>query len=231
MECLYAPQLYSGMKYIKIIGDNEIRHSRALRLKEGGQILITNGVGLCARASIMQIDKNEIHVKIMEELRDYGEIGKRFGLAFGILDNRERMEFAIEKAVELGATDFYPLSCEYSQRVTLSAERIKTKILSAVKQCCRACIPILHEPSAPKDFSLRIAPTFDTFLLADANGEAPTSISGSVIIAVGPEGGFSQTEISDFSANIVNLQKITLAPRRLRAETAAIAACAIVGAQ
>ncbi len=226
MECLYAPELVAGLRRIRIIGE-EARHVRALRLRPGERVMLTNGAGLCAVAALELAEKEAVTVVVLEELPGFGESHRRFGLALGILEHRERMEFAVEKAVELGATDIFPLQCERSARKTISVERLVAKMLAAVKQCRRAILPALHPPQSVRQFTDGIAPVFGVIFLADPNGTAPTHVSGAVAVAVGPEGGFSDGELALFG-ECANLQQLKLAPRRLRAETAAIAACAVI---
>lgn len=228
MECLYAPELVVGMSRLRISGD-EARHVRALRLRPGEHTMLTNGTGLCAVAALELAEKEAVTMVILEELPGYGELHRRFGLALGILEHRERMEFAIEKAVELGVTDIFPLQCDRSARKTVSAERLAAKVLAAVKQCRRAMLPVVHPPLTVRQFTKGIVPEFETIFLADENGTPPPHVSGAIAVAVGPEGGFSQGEMAFFE-ECTNLRLLALAPRRLRAETAVVAACAVVTA-
>ncbi|GAB1430400.1 RsmE family RNA methyltransferase [Ignavibacteria bacterium] len=228
MECLYAPELRAGIKTVNISDYDEVRHTKALRLRKGERAMLTNGCGLCAIAALNCSASNSASFTVLEELPDFGETGRRLGLALGILDSRDRMEFAVEKAVELGITDFFPLICERSQRKTASTERLNAKILAAVKQCRRAVLPALHAAVGISGFIAHSATDFKSFILADADGKPPTSVADSAVIIVGPEGGFSAHEIAIINTGAAHLQRLSLAPRRLRAETAAIAALAVI---
>lgn len=228
MECLYAPELRAGIKSVRIADYDEIRHVKALRLRKGERILLTNGCGLCATAALECIESGIISFKILEELPDFGETGRKLGLALGILDSRERMEFAVEKAVELGITDFFPLICERSQRKTAANERLRSKILAAVKQSRRAVLPTLHRALGISEFIEKNIANFNTIILADANGSHSLNVAESAVVIAGPEGGFSDCEVAVISNCTMNLQRLSLAPRRLRAETAAIAAIAAI---
>lgn len=226
MECLYAPDLLAGMSQLRISGD-EARHIRALRLRTGERSMLTNGRGLCAIASLELAEKGAVTMTILEEMPGYGELNRRFGLALGILEHRERMEFAIEKAVELGVTDIFPLQCDRSVRKTVSAGRLAAKTLAAVKQCRRAILPVIYPPLTVRQFTKEVAPEFETLFLADENGTAPQHVSGAMAVAVGPEGGFSESEMA-FFRECTHVRFLALAPRRLRAETAVVAACAVI---
>lgn len=107
MECLYTAELSTGMKTVRITDSDELRHAKALRLRKGERAMLTNGRGLCAIAVLNCMENSTISFAILEELPGFGETGRRIGLALGILDSRERMEFAVEKATELGITDFF----------------------------------------------------------------------------------------------------------------------------
>lgn len=226
VECLYAPDLREDTKELTLVGE-EFIHCKALRLHVSSRVILTNGQGLCAVASLGAFDKNGVKAQVIEVLKGYAEIGKKFGLALGILDNRERMEFAVEKAVELGITDFFPLACQRSQKTSVPRTRLEAKILAAVKQSRRSVLPKLHLIMTVKQFLETAVSAFDTLVIADTEGTSETPESSSVVIAVGPEGGFSPEENALLRSN-PQCRLLRLAPRRLRSETAVIAACAVV---
>jgi 16S rRNA (uracil1498-N3)-methyltransferase len=226
VECLYAPALTAQSSVILLYGDEQ-QHARALRLRGGEAIMLTNGIGLCAKARVQEVRKNEMQCAIEEILPDHAEHPYRLIAALGVLDNRERTEFAIEKAVELGAYDFVPLLSTHSERERTKADRIQAKILAATKQCKRARLMKLHSPQTLPDF-LQFLPNDARLILADADGAPPLesasslALSHTIAVAVGAEGGFTPEEIALLRSAPNNIAW-NLAPARLRAETALLA--------
>jgi len=227
MECLYLPELSENQNDINLIGD-ELKHLFVLRLRVGEKIIITNGKGLSAISSLKSISKNIAILSPQEYFINSGELAYPLGLAIGILDNRERFEFTLEKSIELGISDFYPLITDFTQKKTIQKTRLEAKAISALKQSHRSNLTTIHPPiSLQKLFSEQNK--FDTIILADYNGVKPelTKLFKSSLVLIGPEGGFSYNEI-EFIKNQKSAKSINIANRRLRAETAAILAVGLV---
>jgi 16S rRNA (uracil1498-N3)-methyltransferase len=225
MECLYTPHLLESAQTL-VLGDEARSHARALRLREGERVLLSNGAGLCAMARIHTIRNNEVLCALHEILPEYGELPYRLILALGILDNRERMEFAIEKAVELGVSEIVPLLAQHSERYAanrIKPERMTAKAIAAMQQSHRARLPHIHAPTSVE--GLQTLLSSDTkIILADVDGQLPHLLpvrNTSICLCVGAEGGFSEGEITLLKQDRRTIAW-KLAPRRLRAETAAI---------
>jgi 16S rRNA (uracil1498-N3)-methyltransferase len=225
MECLYAPHLLETAQTLTL-GEEARSHARALRLREGERVLLSNGVGLCAVASIHTIRSSEIICALHDILPEYGELSYRLILALGILDNRERMEFAIEKAVELGVREIIPLLTEHSERYAanrIKPERMTAKALAAMQQSHRARLPHIHTPTSIEALQT-LLPSDAQIVLADVDGIVPqpiTARNACICLCVGAEGGFSKSEVQTLKLDS-RTTAWKLAPRRLRAETAAI---------
>lgn len=220
MECLYAPDIEPHSTSIVLIGD-EAQHARALRLRTGENIMLSSGRGYCADAVVEEISKQEVTCRLVRILPEHGELPYRVIIALGILDNRERMEFALEKAIELGASDFVLLLTKHSERDRTKPERLAAKALAAMKQSHRARLTRLHEPMTPQAL-LTMLPAETRIVLADTEGQKPSPYCAeSVCLCVGPEGGFSEEE-QMLLRNDARTVLWTLAPTRLRAETAAL---------
>jgi 16S rRNA (uracil1498-N3)-methyltransferase len=220
MECLYAPDIEPHSINVVLTGD-EAHHARALRLREGEKIMLSNGRGHCADAVVEAIAKQEVTCRLVRILPEHGELPYRVIIALGILDNRERMEFALEKAIELGASDFVPLLTKHSERDRTKPERLAAKALAAMKQSHRARLTRLHEPMTPQAL-LTMLPAETHIVLADIEGQKPLPYHAeSVCLCVGPEGGFSEEE-QILLRNDARTVLWMLAPTRLRAETAAL---------
>ncbi len=218
MECLYLPELNSDSENITIC-DDEFRHLKALHARQGEELLATNGSGIIATLSITQIEKRNAVAQVVSYTDKSNAERHIKGLALGILDNKDRFEFAVEKAVELGISDFYPLLCEYSQRKQVNAERIISKSIAAMKQSKQYFLPIIHKPISIENLILS---SQSSILYADMDTESTMIINNcDSIIVIGPEGGFSDYE-NKLLNSAENCIGFTLGQFRLRAETAAI---------
>ena len=121
--------------------------------------------------------------------------------------------------MELGVSLFIPLLTDYSHKKAPNATRLQAKAIAAMKQCKRSRLPDIFEPINLQDI---IKFEFEKIILADEQGIKPIlpQESKSILLLVGPEGGFSTKEIKFLSK--LNIEKWRFANRRLRSETAAI---------
>jgi 16S rRNA (uracil1498-N3)-methyltransferase len=227
MECIYFTDFNEETKHI-LIQNEEIRHLRSLRIGKGDKILVSNGKGICAISVLINNIKGKYHFQVEEILKNYGELPYRLGLGVGILNDGKRFEFALEKAVELGITDFYPIISEYSEKKNLRLERLEKKVISALKQSKRSVLTNLHKPININDIHT-ISNEYDSVILADTEGINTNRkiLLKSTLCLVGPEGGFSDEEIYNLR-NLSNLTIWNLGKTRLRTETASTAILSIV---
>ncbi len=222
MHCLFHPKLKKGVQdYFFDI--DELKHLKALRLRVGEKVMITNGRGLTLLGYISYFQKNQLIIRDAEFFENTGELDFKISIGLSILENRERMEFALEKCIELGAKEFIPLITENCQKSTINHERLQTKSLAALKQCQRSELIKIYSPTDILSLEKKIN-DFDSIFLADINGETYNKNyrKGTNLILVGPEGGFSKAEVNFIKKNPKTIP-INLGNRRLRAETAAIA--------
>ena len=171
MECIFARELNLNSTKLSV-PTVEAKHLKALRIKDNERILITNGDGLSAVATIKRIDKNDYFAYIEELLPNYGELDYSLALAIGIIDSPTRFEFAIEKSIELGVSEIYPLILDYSQCKKINQERLTSKAISALKQCKRSRLPIIHNPQTLANLFTKISNCIEEnqIILADAGG-------------------------------------------------------------
>ncbi len=227
MNCIYLPELIKAVSEFHLPND-EIKHIKALRIGNDENLLATNGKGLSANGKVRFFKKNEVIFLPDEFIIYYGENAFTTGLAIGILDNKDRFEFAMEKAVELGINEFFPIISEHSQRKKVNLTRLRAKTISAMKQCCRSVLPIIHAPVTIEQL-LKHTGIYKRIILADMNGNKPENLRNKVstLLIVGTEGGFSSKEIEIMKSD-KRLISINLGNRRLRAETAAIVALGLL---
>lgn len=222
MECLYTPELTEATQSLVITGD-EYTHAKALRLSIGEQLQLTNGKGSTAVCDIVEITKKNLIVHI-ESIQLHTQPSRKVTVALGILDNRDRLEFAVEKAVELGVTDFIPLQTQFVQRRAHGIQRLESKAIAALKQSKQPFLLHIHPVQKLQEVLNSYSTT--TKVLADEYGNTPAGIENDILFLVGPEGGFSDAE-KKLILSQPNVQQWKLANSRLRAETAAISCMAI----
>ncbi|MDH5600048.1 MAG: 16S rRNA (uracil(1498)-N(3))-methyltransferase [Gammaproteobacteria bacterium] len=202
---------------------------KVLRLKQNAKLILFNGEGEEYSAMVESINKKSASVKILEQLEPVKESNLFIHLGLGI-SKGERMDFAIQKAVEMGVTEITPLFTEYCV-VSLDEKRRQKKvshwqgiIISACEQCGRSILPVLNPPvtlsiwaQATDDYSLIFDP------LATRTLKDITPDNNKLNLIIGPEGGLSSNEISDLNKK-ANFHAVKFGPRVLRTETAAVSA-------
>jgi 16S rRNA (uracil1498-N3)-methyltransferase len=226
MECIYSSDLEKNTNIVEISGD-EARHLRALRSRLGDGIEISNGRGLLSIAEILSESNRVYKCKIMEVHNNKGELPATLDIAFGIISDRNRLEFLIEKGTETGICNFFPVVTEFTQKGSVNIDRLRAKAMAAMKQCKRAILPHIHRVMNFDEIIGRLN-NYQNIILSDIHGTgiSDTSIHGSTLLMIGPEGGFSDNElhrVSEYDPLV-----LSLGTRRLRTETAAIITAGIV---
>lgn len=197
------------------------RHVAALRLRDGERVRVLNGRGLVGLCSVVRRGTDvQLAVHEMETRPRPASLT----LVMSNLDNRDRFEFALEKAVELGVTCFVPLLADRCQHQRVSMDRLRAKAIAAVTQCGVAWLPELLPPA-----TIDAVAWGSTVIVGDDRGARPTQqvLSGDVTVIVGPEGDFSDREKAILDG-LPQTQRWAVGSTRLRAETAAIALVSIV---
>ncbi|MDZ4746308.1 MAG: RsmE family RNA methyltransferase [bacterium] len=194
------------------------RHLAALRIRDGENVTIFDGKGLRAFCTLQGSPADGV-LTIVERTQTPAPLP--LTLAMGLLDSRDRLEFAIEKATELGVTSIVLLASDHASRMRATSVRILAKVIAACEQSGRFWLPEVHEPMSVEAFLGRNEGS--VLILGDQQGDHPSSLqSQHFAVVVGPEGGFSQREQALFSADQRTLRWV-IGRQRLRAETAAIA--------
>jgi len=234
-----------------ILTGDEAHHAlRSLRIQIGEQLLATDLFGISyscklkSHSSGAKGSELKAICSIEEILPEFGEPKRNVLLIQGLISQPSRWEFLLEKATELGANIIQPVTTERTERESFNRERSDRILRAAVKQTKRSRIPELREISSLEtaltdsikegrmvvmlhESVVRGLPSLHTKLIAgtallqkEFDGGEP------IAIAVGPEGGFSEDEVKAVSSSGAKI--VSLGPRRLRAETAAIAVLALL---
>jgi 16S rRNA (uracil1498-N3)-methyltransferase len=221
------------------LSDNAATHAtRVLRLSAGDKIKLFNGDGFDYSCELIGMKKNEVLAKVLSQIAVENESPLNIILLQGI-SSGERMDYTIQKAVELGVTQIQPLSTERSV-VKLSPERAQKRlehwqnvVIAACEQSGRAKIPPVAIPinlTAWLQANSHAGVAQNTFTRILLNPIGAIQLSAlpknmqNIQLLIGAEGGLSQAEI-DLATNH-GFQSIVLGPRILRTETAALTAIA-----
>ena len=225
MECIYLPEFNKNFE-IQKVNSEQSRHLRALHLNDGDKIMVSNGSGLLSECLVIREDRNDYRIKSLRIEENPGELYVDIHLAMGLIKSKDRFEFAMEKAIELGIKKFIPLITRYTEKQNVNLARLESKAVAAMKQSRRS---VLTSITSPKYLNELLNHNYKNIFLADENGiklkDFP--VKGKTLILVGPEGGFAKEEKELIRQN-VNTTMIKLGNHRLRSETASVTAVTLV---
>lgn len=222
----------AGKRTLVIDGEESFHLFKVLRTRAGENILATNGAGKTLLCVVTTAGKDRTVCEVVEEYDDLNTPRREFCIAMALLKPMSKVETALEKCTELGARRFLLFYSERSESGKPRVERLQTIIKSAVKQSLRSRIPELvivkdleNAAQHGRIYDARAAmhekaeESFTGRLHRMENG-------GSAIAMIGPEGGFSETEIAFLIEN--GYESLSLGKGRLRSETAAIAVATLL---
>jgi len=231
---IYLPQPLAVDQEV-LLDERALRHVvQVLRLKAGQSLILFNGAGGEYAAELVTVGKRQARVRLcgFRDISRESPLPTQLGLGIA---KAERMDYALQKAVELGVHRITPLQTERSV-VQLAGNRLQKKLahwqgilISACEQCGRNTVPDLAAPLSYMEWLAQ--PHTGARLILDPRAEhgltgltRPEALS----ITIGPEGGFSPREREQACA--AGLTGVAMGPRILRAETAALTALATVQA-
>jgi len=212
-----------------VLEGDEVHHAvKVRRLKVNEMIELFDGKGRGVTARVTGVGRDRLEAEVVEAVSESREPTRTIELALSLIHN-DRFELVLQKGTELGVSAFIPLESARSEisspRAAGKTERWKRILLEATKQCGRHRIPDLLDVA-----SFESALRFDgSPVILDVDlpsGSFPDPLTA-VRVMVGPEGGWSPEEIA--IGRTSGACFLRLGPRRLRAETAAIAAASLFG--
>ncbi|MDA8174088.1 MAG: 16S rRNA (uracil(1498)-N(3))-methyltransferase [Nitrospiraceae bacterium] len=225
---LYYPDLSPDCQ-IELTGEDFNYLKNVLRVNAGNRISLFDGKGNSAQAVITGVYSNRMTARtdgVSASVQTESPL--KTALLQGMLKG-QKMDIVIQKAVELGVSEIIPvITIRAEVRETRKIERWKKIAQEAARQCGRTVTPEISEPSALKD----CIKNFSSGVIFWEGGGKSLNKAGikrdntKLAVAIGPEGGFTEDEVS--LAKESGFCVCSLGPRILRAETAAIAALALV---
>ena len=198
--------------------------SNVMRLKIGRKFLVFNGVDGEFEAEIINKLNNAIKCKLNRKIRKQ-LVEPRLNLIFSLV-KKDRVFNIIEKCTELGVSNFQPIISERTQNTNFRLERFQLNAVEASEQTNRLTIPKINKVQKLSEV-IEDWNKSETIIFCNENGGKPiietlNNISKPISILIGPEGGFSKTELEYF-VNFDFIKPVSLGPRILRSDTAAIA--------
>jgi 16S rRNA (uracil1498-N3)-methyltransferase len=227
MTIFYQPTILETLA----LNEEESKHAiRVLRMNMGDEIGVLDGKGTIYHCKITIAKEKKCEVRIVSSHYTEKRLYK-IHLAIAPTKNLDRMEWLVEKCTEMGIDEISFLQTRYSERKEIKIERLHKIAISALKQSQNRHLPVLHEMVKIGEFLKKnkqesidnqrfigyVSEQYRTPL------KQLVTINGSYLILIGPEGDFSEDEITQ--AISLGFQPVSLGNSRLRTETAGLVAC------
>ncbi len=231
----YTDPILSSDNIVVLNEDNSKHVVQVLRMQEGKQLKLTDGLGNIFLAEITDAHKKKCTVKILEKTKEESPANK-VCIAISPVKNNSRLEWFLEKATEIGATEIVLLMCERTEKQHIRMDRLKGILVSAMLQSQQAWLPILEEPKKYVGY-IKSVVSANKFI-AHCEKENKHSLKNIVstfqpfnssTVLIGPEGDFTPQEITLALEN--NFMPVALGNTRLRTETAALVAATLLCVQ
>ncbi|MDJ0977092.1 MAG: 16S rRNA (uracil(1498)-N(3))-methyltransferase [Erythrobacter sp.] len=219
-------ELAQGLE-VRIEGNQAHYLGKVMRIAPGDAVIVCDDITGEWAARAASVDKRRVELQVVERLRPRERVPD-FWLCPALL-KKDRFDLVLEKATELGAARIQPVVTRRCVADKLNLDRARVLTIEAAEQCARTALPELGSP-AKLDTLLRDWPDDRALFFADEEGGVPAAeaFAGtrSAALLIGPEGGFDDAERAAIRAH-PQAQAISLGPRILRGETAAIAALSV----
>lgn len=228
MDYFYCPPEKISSDSLLIDGDEYAHLAHVMRKKQGDEVCIVDGVGNAYDVQLGEFKKHEVVAAIRQIHRHHHEPSIEVTLAVGILKNPSKFDFLVEKVSEIGVKEIIPLLTERTIPRHAKIDRWQKLALAAMKQSGRSYLPGVRKLTTLEEL-LSECHRFDLKIIAHEKASGAPDLEAiyspqrhAVLIVVGPEGGFSDGELTLFLQSGFHL--LHFGNRRLRTETAAIVA-------
>ena len=231
MHRFYCPDIADTLT----LGEEDSKHCvKVLRMGEGDIIEVVDGNGTLYSCRITMAHPKRCAIEVLEKYNQPPHWGTRITLAIAPTKVMDRMEWLVEKCVEIGVDRILPLRCHNSERTVLKTERLRKIMVSAMKQSLKATLPRLDEMTPleqvlaePFDGIRCIAYCDEMLPREQRRTLADVYQAGQdALVLIGPEGDFSPEEVQ--AATAAGFVPVTLGESRLRTETAGLMAVAAI---
>jgi 16S rRNA (uracil1498-N3)-methyltransferase len=233
LPLFYISDIIAAQKEIELDEDTSKHVVNVLRKKKGDQLHVTDGKGFLLLTAISDDHKKRCRVTVLNE-QFIPQTGRKISVAISLLKNASRFEWFLEKATELGITEIIPIICDRTEKQHFRYDRMQNILVSAMLQSQQAWLPVLHQPVGfgqllkqedvidnTQKFIAHCMPGSKQPLAAMVNASLPSQI-----ILIGPEGDFTNEEVSFATQHY--FIPVTLGDTRLRTETAGMVAAVLL---
>lgn len=228
MHYFYSPDI--SQPFVTLSNDESEHCVRVMRHREDDIVRVTDGRGHLAEAVIAEAHPKKCLLKIRQQITDNLLTHNGLHLAVAPTKNADRMEWLMEKAIEIGICSLTFLQCDHSERTHLNLDRLQRLAIAALKQSQTTWLPELRMMKFTEFIQQNADIQADKFIAwCDENNQrqlvsAPRNHS-EMILLIGPEGDFSPEEIA--AAREAGYVEVKLGDRRLRTETAGLYGCLV----
>lgn len=223
MNVFYAPPAQRHDGTIELRGQEAVHAAKALRYRPGDRMMVVDGRGGWFEGEVQLADSNSVRMAI-DEAATRTLPRPQVILGMGIIKKRDRLEFAVEKAVELGVKEIALFRSDHTVKQNVRMDRLQSIAVSAMKQSLQAWLPPVALYAGPDGCMDACSADENTLLVAHETEErmmgASPARGPATLLMVGPEGGFSDEEIDRMEQR--GGQLVSLGTSRLRTETAAL---------
>ncbi|MBI3233829.1 MAG: 16S rRNA (uracil(1498)-N(3))-methyltransferase [Bacteroidetes bacterium] len=228
MNIFYVNQVYK-VGDIVLLDENELHHAfHVMRIKEGDAIYLINGLGYLYEGLVQTLSKKIGEVLIQQSTFQEKPI-LEIEIAVAPPKSSDRLDFMLEKLIEIGATQIILLETDRSERTRINEERMQKLVINTMKQCKRKWMPTITIKKF-KDYIKNTDAQKKYILSLNQADSVEIQKSGlnenSFAALVGPEGDFTPNEVREALSN--GFEHLYLGENVLRTETAAIYICSIL---
>ena len=228
MELFYSNKIDNN---IITLDPSESKHClKVLRKSIGDIISIVDGKGTLFKGKIITNGNKQCEIKVQESIKDYNKRDYYVHIAISPIKNHNRIEWFIEKSIEIGVDEISFIDCSRTIRKKINIDRLNKTAISAMKQTLKAKLPKINSIVKLNDFVVKN--NNSNKFICHLEDETPKTIfdfdkknkfKDSSCIMIGPEGDFTNDEISFSKENRFSF--LSLGESRLRTETAGVIAC------
>ena len=230
MHYFYSPDI--SQPFVTLSNEESEHCVRVMRHREGDVVRVTDGRGHLAEAVVADAHPKKCLLEIRQQITDKLLTHNGLHLAVAPTKNADRMEWLLEKAIEIGVCSLTFLQCDHSERTHLNLDRLQRLAIAALKQSQTTWLPELRMMKFTDFIQQNKDNQVDKFIAwCDEHNQRQLVNAqrnhSEMILLIGPEGDFSPEEIA--LARESGYVEVKLGDRRLRTETAGLYGCLVAG--